>query len=209
MRAYLHRTPSLLKRLYPHRLWHKSRSEMNLYLSFDDGPIPELTPWVLDKLKEFDAQATFFMVGQNVERYPQIARRVQDEGHAIGNHTHRHLNASRSRIGEYLRDVEEAHQTFQKVLGNPVNLFRPPYGRLSSEFARHLTHYKIVMWDVLSGDFDPSLKPESCLQATIKASAPGSIVVLHDNVKSEQTLKAVLPALLTHFRNEGYTFSAL
>ena len=209
IKGYLHQTPSLLSRLYPNRLWHKSRENPTLYLSFDDGPIPELTPWVLDTLKSFGAKATFFMVGQNVERYPQLALRVQEEGHSIGNHTHRHLNASQSRLDEYLHDVEEANQTLQKVLGQPVNLFRPPYGRLSSRFAQHLPHYTIVMWDVLSGDFDPTLRPEACLHATIKASAPGSILVLHDNIKSEQKLKAVLPALLAHFQNEGYTFSAL
>jgi peptidoglycan/xylan/chitin deacetylase (PgdA/CDA1 family) len=209
IKGYLHRTPSLLCRLYPNRLWHKNRTEKTLYLSFDDGPIPELTPWVLDTLKAFEAKATFFMVGQNVERYPHIALRVQQEGHSIGNHTHRHLNASQASFDEYLNDIQEADLAFKKVLGRPANLFRPPYGRLPSRFAQGLPDYSIVMWDVLSGDFDSSLKEEDCLQATIKASSPGSIVVLHDNLKSEQKLRVVLPGLLAHFKHQGYSFSAL
>jgi peptidoglycan/xylan/chitin deacetylase (PgdA/CDA1 family) len=209
MKAYLHKTPGLFSRLYPGRIWHKSRAERTLYLSFDDGPIPELTPWVLNTLKEFEAKATFFMVGQNVERYPQLAQRVKEEGHSIGNHTHRHLKASQHRLEDYLTDIKEAGNTFQRVLGSPVQLFRPPYGRLPSQYAKQLKEYSIVMWDVLSGDFDPDLSATRCLEASIKASQPGSILVFHDNVKSTATLKAVLPSFLQYYKDRGFSFSAL
>ncbi|MBL7795539.1 MAG: polysaccharide deacetylase family protein [Saprospiraceae bacterium] len=201
---YLVKTPKLVQALWPTCLWYIPTRENVLYLTFDDGPIPEVTPWVLNTLLEYNARATFFCVGENVERNPDIFRRLLAEGHSAGNHTHNHLNGWDTETTRYLHNVRHCARLVQS------NLFRPPYGRLRPQQRAFLErHYKIVFWDVLSGDFDPNLTAEQCLQNIVENARPGSIIVLHDSLKTVAKLRYVLPAMLEHFSALGYRFEAI
>lgn len=201
---YLIKTPKLVQALMPAYVWHISTSEKILFLTFDDGPIPEVTPWVLETLRRFNAKATFFCVGENVERHPAVFRQVLDEGHSVGNHTHNHLNGWSTENLPYFHNVRHCARLVKS------NLFRPPYGRLlPSQRAFLERHYRIVMWDVLSGDFDPGLSPEQCLENVMGGAQPGSIIVLHDSVKTDAKLRIILPLLLEGLSEAGYRFEAL
>jgi peptidoglycan/xylan/chitin deacetylase (PgdA/CDA1 family) len=202
--VFLVRPPILLKKLYPSLLWKVNTQEKEVYLSFDDGPHPEITPWVLDVLNDFQAKAIFFCVGENVERYPDVYRRILDEGHYCGNHTNNHLNGWNSDSAVYLKSVAACARLVH------TNFFRPPYGRLKNTQAKRISrHYRIVMWDVLSGDFDRTITPEKCLENTLHYSRPGSIVVFHDSLKARKNLFSVLPLYLTEMKNRGYRFPLL
>jgi peptidoglycan-N-acetylglucosamine deacetylase len=199
---YMTKTPQIVKRLFPAFFWQDDTVEKVLYLTFDDGPIPEITPWVLEQLAAFDAKATFFCVGDNVQKHPDIFAQVVAAGHTVGNHTMHHRNGWNTDYASYLHDVAACRE----FVG--TNWFRPPYGRITpgqSQALRALD-YRIVMWDVLSGDFDPKLDPEDCLQEVIGASEAGSIIVFHDSVKSFDRLKVALPGVLSHFKDLGYRF---
>lgn len=201
---YLAKTPAIIQRLWPGYTWRIPTTERVLYLTFDDGPIPVVTPWVLDTLKQYHAKATFFCVGENVQRHPDIFQRILSEGHSVGNHTHQHLNGWKTDVGVYLNNVRQCAGLV------PGNLFRPPYGRLRSEQAKALkTNYQIIMWDVLSGDFDRSIEPQKCLDNITRNSKPGSIVVLHDSLKAERNLRYALPALLDFFAAKEWRFVCL
>ena len=204
---FLHKTPSILQKLYPTLVWRINSPEKVLYLTFDDGPIPELTPWVLDTLVEFQAKATFFCVGHNVEKHPEVFQRILDEGHAVGNHTFHHLNGWKTDATEYLKDSLKADEAMEGFVQTP--LFRPPYGRITQKQRQQHRHKKIVMWDVLSGDFSQKLSKEQVLAKSVKHSRPGSIIVFHDNLKAEKNLKYALPAYLDHFSQLGYIFESL
>lgn len=206
---YLHYTPRIVQWLYPGFTWHKSRKEKTIYLTFDDGPVPEITPFVLEQLKEYGAKATFFCVGGNVGRHPEVLQQLQSEGHRIGNHTDHHLKGTHSSVQAYREDVERCRQKLQEA-GIASNLFRPPYGRIRRAQARQLLPaYEIVMWDVLSADYDRKLSPEKCLQQSIRHTRNGSIVVFHDSVKAWKNVSWVLPRYLAHFASRGYTFKSL
>jgi peptidoglycan/xylan/chitin deacetylase (PgdA/CDA1 family) len=201
---YLVKTPRLVQTLMPGYTWRLPTAENVLYLTFDDGPIPEVTPWVLDSLRDYDARATFFCVGENVQRYPELFERVLADGHSVGNHTHNHLNGWHTDHAEYVRNVRRC----ARVVASP--LFRPPYGRLLPRQRAFLErHFRIVMWDVLSGDFDPELSPERCLANVIENAVGGSITVFHDSRKAEARLRYALPRVLEHFAARGYRFEAL
>ena len=175
---YFIKTPWWLKKAYPSRVWDLSTSEKNIYLTFDDGPHPVATPFVLDELKKYNAKATFFCIGRNVLEQPAIYERIITEGHSIGNHTQHHLNGWEMPDYLYVKDVTVAAQYIQS------DLFRPPYGRLKSSQAKQLKDYKIIMWDVLSGDFDESISNEQCLKNVMENTVPGSIIVFHDSEKA-------------------------
>ena len=194
---YFVRTPGIIQSLFAGLIWKIANSK-KVYLTFDDGPIPEATPWVLDVLKEKGIKATFFCVGDNVLKYPEIYKRILDEGHSVGNHTFNHLNAWKTDKIEYSNNVEKAADLIQS------SLFRPPYGKLSPGVVKRLKErYDIIMWDVLSGDFDTSLAPEDCLK-NVKANAKeGSIIVFHDSIKAIDTLKFVLPRVISFFEEKG------
>ena len=175
-----------------------------IYLTFDDGPIPELTPWVLDTLKAHGAQATFFCIGSNIQKHPEIFTRIKAEGHGIGNHTFSHLKGWDTERFAYLRDTLRC----QQLTG--TGLFRPPYGRITMGQARAIARrFKLVFWDVLSEDFDVRLEPQPCLNNVLYRAKRGSIVVLHDNLLSEERMRYVLPRTLEHFAREGYHFPVL
>lgn len=196
--TYLHRS------VFKHALWKINTEQKNIYLTFDDGPIPELTEWVLDVLKEYDVKATFFCVGENIQKNPLIFQRILKEGHQVGNHTFNHLKGWRTSLDNYIANVTQCQQ-FTKT-----NLFRPPYGRITiKQYKQLLSNYKIVFWDVLTHDYSNKISSESCLKNTIKYTRSGSIVVFHDNVKAEKNLKYVLPKYIDHFLKLNYKFVSL
>lgn len=201
---YLVKTPQFIQKLFPGFTWRIPSDEKILYLTFDDGPIPEVTPWVLGQLQQYGAQATFFCVGDNILKNPEIFAQILAEGHSVGNHTFNHLNGWATDNAQYLLNVRRcAHQV-------KTDLFRPPYGRLLPRQAAFLQrHYRITMWDVLSGDFDPAITPGECLSNVLKNAGQGSIVVLHDSLKAWQNLQYVLPRVLEYFTKEGYRFQRL
>jgi peptidoglycan/xylan/chitin deacetylase (PgdA/CDA1 family) len=198
---YLVRPPFLLKNLYREMLWRVRTKEKIIFLSFDDGPHPEITGWVLDQLKVHDAKAIFFCVGENVQRYPEMYARILAEGHLTGNHTHNHLNGWNSDSRVYLKNLVSCSHLVH------TSFFRPPYGRLKKSQAERIRkHFTIVMWDVLSGDFDHATTPEKCLDNTLKYSREGSVVVFHDSVKARENLVYVLPRYLEEMKRSGYRF---
>ncbi len=208
-RLYFIKTPWWLKKLFPKRIWHINTEEKNIYLSFDDGPHPYATPFVLDILKQYDAKATFFCIGKNVIEFPEIYKRIIDEGHCVGNHTHHHLNGWKTNTETYLADIEEAGKYIQS------NLFRPPYGRLRSNQAKQISSVpgngpsKIVMWDVLSGDFDKRISKEKCLKNVINRARAGSIIVFHDSEKAFDKLQYTLPQVVKEFSSQKFLFKSL
>ncbi|WP_420385759.1 polysaccharide deacetylase family protein [Roseivirga sp.] len=203
------KTPFIAPYVYPGLLWKVKTVEKVLYLTFDDGPIPELTEWVLSQLEQHQAKATFFCVGENIIKHPQIYRSILSAGHSVGNHTQHHLNGKKTEATQYLSDVEDCDQVMTNA-GSTTSLFRPPYGRLTNVQRKTLLQQKtIVMWDVLTQDYDQSINPELILKKSIAATSKGSIIVFHDNLKAEHNLKAVLPQYLQHFSSLGYRFDAL
>ena len=178
-----------------------------LYLSFDDGPHPEVTPFVLEELKKYGARATFFCIGKNVKEYPQIYKRVLVEGHRVGNHTQNHLNGWKVGDKKYIDNIQAAAERIDS------DLFRPPYGRIGVFQSKLLRaapfHYKIVMWEVLSGDFDRSIDAKKCAQNVLRHARPGSIVVFHDSEKAFDRLRDALPVVLKHFSELGYRFEVI
>ena len=201
---YLIKTPKFIQNLFPNFTWKIPSQDKTLYLTFDDGPIPEVTPWVVDLLAQYNAKATFFCVGDNVQKHPDVFEQVIDAGHSIGNHTHNHLNGWTSENIEYFHNVRHCAHLVDSIL------FRPPYGRLRPKQAQFLQrHYRIIMWDVLSGDFDPKLSNEQCLANVIQHSKNGSIIVFHDSLKAKEKLEYVLPKVLEHFQALGYQFEKL
>ncbi len=202
---YLTKTPDFVQNMFPNLIWKmENRGHKNLYLTFDDGPIPEITPWVLDELEKYNAKATFFCVGENVKKHRAIYDRISSMGHVVGNHTYNHLSGWSTSNMDYFRNVRYCDDLIDS------KLFRPPYGRLKNKQAIYLSRkYKVVMWDVLSGDFDPKLSREDCLQNVISKSTSGSIIVFHDSLKAKDKLEYVLPKVLKHFSKQGYTFKNL
>ena len=204
---YFVKTPFWLQRLFPRRIWEMSRAEKKIFLSFDDGPHPEHTGFVLDELKKYNALATFFCIGNNVKQYPEMFQRIIDEGHAIGNHTQNHINGKKAEDREYINEVTEAAQ----YIDSP--LFRPPYGRLTRFREKLLSGmkppYQIIMWTVLSGDFDPSGSCENCFENILFKAGNGSIVVFHDSEKAAEKMRYALPKVLQSFSNKGFSFEKI
>ena len=209
---YFHHTPTLLSLLYPSLVWHKSRKEKTVFLTFDDGPVPEVTDFVLECLTAYKALATFFCVGENIARYPHIFKKVIAKGHSVGNHTYNHVNGWKTPLADYVENISLCadalgHHT-KKAL--PSGLFRPPYGRMTRKQIAALNgQYNIIMWDVLSGDFDQRLSREQCLAKTLKYTGNGSIVIFHDSYKAADNLEYALPRLLDHLASKGYLFKPL
>lgn len=205
---YFVKTPWWLKRIYPFYTWSIPTKQKVLYLTFDDGPHPSITPVVLRELKKYNALATFFCIGKNVLAFPEVYKQILDEGHSVGNHTQNHLNGWKTPTAVYMQDIAEASNYIDS------NLFRPPYGRITLFQAKNLSaamkgkNAKVIMWDVLSADFD-SISNEQSLQIVLFRSSPGSIIVFHDSEKAFQKLNYILPRILHHFSNKGFSFAAL
>ena len=204
---YLVKTPRLLKKLYPQLTWDMPTGNRCIYLTFDDGPIPIVTPWVLNILQQYNAKATFFCIGDNVSKHPDEFKQLKNAGHAIGNHTYNHLKGWDTDDKTYLQNFLLADEQLH------ANLFRPPYGRIKRSQIKLLKQAKpdldIIMWDVLSGDFDVNLQPERCLQNVIKHTKDSSIVVFHDSIKAFGRLQYVLPRAMEYWSKEGYNFNPL
>ena len=204
---YSVKTPWWLKLLYKNCIWHIKSTEKVIFLTFDDGPHPSITPFVLDELKKYNAKATFFCIGKNVLQHGNICSRITTEGHQIGNHTHNHLNGWKTKDTIYLENVAEA----KKYIDSP--LFRPPYGKIRKFQLQQLGTPKFqlhaIMWSVLSGDFDKKISPEKCLNNVIKHTTSGSIVVFHDSEKAFERLAYALPIVLKYFSEKGYRFEKI
>ncbi|UZR92836.1 polysaccharide deacetylase family protein [Chondrinema litorale] len=200
------------KVLYPTLTWSRYNKDKTIYLTFDDGPIPEMTPEILDLLKTYNAKATFFCVGDNIQKHPEIYQRILKEKHSTGNHTFNHLNGWNTPDTNYFENVNLCNSIIDKyaVKDNCSKLLRPPYGRIKQSQIKQLkAKYEIIMWDVLTGDFAASISPESCLNKAIKYTESGSIVVFHDNLKAKKNLDYALPRYLEHFTQAGYSFKGL
>jgi peptidoglycan/xylan/chitin deacetylase (PgdA/CDA1 family) len=197
---YLFKTPKIIKALFSSLQW--DNVEDKVLLTFDDGPTPELTTYILHELKKHNVKAVFFCVGENVKKYPTLYQQILNDGHLVGNHTMNHLNAWKTKDDEYLKNTKEASRYIKS------NLFRPPYGKLSKRKIKLLQskNYKIMMWSVLTGDFDAKLTKEKCLRNTLRSLKKNSIVVLHDNVKSTNNMKFVLEYLLENKKQLNIKF---
>ena len=201
---YLVKSSYFIKKYYSNFIWKITTTEKIIYLTFDDGPTPEITEWTLATLKSFNAKATFFCVGSNVVKYPEIFQQIISEGHAVGNHTHHHLNGWHTNNEDYLRNIKKC----EKVVTS--NLFRPPYGRIKkSQYELIKEEYQVIMWDVLSGDFDSKTTPEKCLSNIIDNTTEGAIIVFHDSLKAASNLKYTLPKVLEYFVEQGYRFEVI
>lgn len=188
----------------PQLIWRLPNSGKTIFLTFDDGPIPEVTPWVLDQLEKYKAKASFFCVGENIERNPDIYQMILNSSHTVCNHTHNHLSGWSTCTKDYIDNVDKASQFISS------SFFRPPYGRLTpAKFKALKEKYQIVMWDVLSGDFDPYISPEDCLNNVIRNAQSGSIIVFHDSIKSQKNLEYTLPRMLEYFSALNYNFENL
>lgn len=204
---YLTYSPFWLQWFYPTLTWHKNRKEKIIYLTFDDGPIPVVTPYVLNTLKKFNAQATFFCIGENINKYPEIFSEVISEGHTIGNHTNSHLKGWNTRVDDYLNNIRKCAEF------TGIRLFRPPYGRIKKSqitaINKQFPETEIVMWDVLSGDFDQTISAQTCISNVLKNTRNGSIIVFHDSIKAFGRLEQSLPIILEKLSAQGFVFRKL
>ena len=218
------KTPLVAKKIFPNYIWDISTNEKVIYLTFDDGPTPEITSWTLNVLKQYNAKATFFCIGNNIEKHPEIFQNVLNDGHAIGNHTQNHIKGWQTKTKDYLKNIENAHSVFRASISKAeknseiknqqsliVNLFRPPYGQIKPKQGRKLINlgYKIIMWDVLSYDWDDNVPKETCLNNVIENTTDGSIIVFHDSVKASKNMQYALPKVLEYFSEKGFAFKAL
>ncbi|HVX50350.1 MAG TPA: polysaccharide deacetylase family protein [Chitinophagaceae bacterium] len=201
------KTPWWLKKIYPSLTWDIPAHDREIYLTFDDGPHETATPFVLNLLKQYNAKATFFCIGSNVVKNPAIYGDMLLQGHTAGNHTYNHLNGWKTPDKDYIDNIALAAKPIHS------GLFRPPYGRISRFQAKLLQQgshpFKIIMWTVLSGDFDTGISPQQCLHNVTKHAKPGSIIVFHDSAKAYQRLAYALPRALDYFSKEGYIFKAV
>ncbi|MBZ9629986.1 polysaccharide deacetylase family protein [Salegentibacter sp. LM13S] len=241
MNPFFIKYPSILRILYPNRIT-QIKEEKSIYLTFDDGPVPKITPWVLAELEKYDAKATFFCIGDNVRKNPKIFQLLITEGHSLGNHTFNHLNGWKNKTNAYVENVLKAEEILlenrtenrdnrdqnresgtkikesrRRALENAkpetINqkFFRPPYGKIKNSQATELVklNYRIVMWDVLSGDFDERISEEKCFKNVIQNASAGSTVVFHDSQKAFKNLKYTLPKVLEYYAEKGFNFKAL
>ncbi|WP_456377131.1 polysaccharide deacetylase family protein [Lutibacter sp.] len=222
MKPYLVKTPNFIKFLFRNWIWSFSKKEKALYLTFDDGPTPEITEWTLNLLNTYNAKATFFCIGKNVEKHPHIYQKILENSHTIGNHTNNHLNGRKTEILAYIENIKICSKHFKNNLKsktkNPTlstietaKLFRPPYGKLKLKQSKMIRRkgFKIIMWDVLSADFDTSISKEKCLENVIRNTENGSILVFHDSIKASEKLKFVLPKILEYYSEKGFVFKQI
>jgi peptidoglycan/xylan/chitin deacetylase (PgdA/CDA1 family) len=198
------KTPRILKWAYPNCIWQIPNKENAVYLTFDDGPTPEVTPWVLKQLEQYNAKATFFLIGNNVALYPEIVEQIKTAGHSIGNHSYNHENGWETDDQTYFNSMARTDE----LLG--VDLLRPPYGRIKKSQIKVLKEkYKIIMWDVLSADWMPENAPQKCITNVLENVKSGSIIVFHDSQKAWPNLKVALPEVLRRLSQRGFSFKAV
>jgi len=211
MKSYWVKTRWFIKKVFPGFVWDVPSEQKTVYLTFDDGPIPEITQWVLDILQKHNIKATFFCIGDNIEKHPHIFQKVIDEGHTIGNHTFNHINGWNTPDAAYLQNVEECRLSIIKGVRTDAKLFRPPYGKIKPSQATAVKKmgYKIIMWDVLSADFDTTITPEQCLQNVIKNATNGSVIIFHDSIKAFTNLEYALPGVIEYLKKNGFSFGTI
>jgi len=213
MKPYFVKTPSLIQKMFFNYCWKINTNKKEIYLTFDDGPIPKITPWVLTVLEKYNAKATFFCVGENIKKHPEIFQNIVKKRHSIGNHTYNHLQGWKTNTKKYVNNVEKTNEIIKSKIKNPSNskLFRPPHGKLKPSQTKFLlqNEYKIIMWDVLSADFDSTITGKKCVKNVINTASEGSIIVFHDSEKAFPNLKYALPKVLEYFAKKGYCFKAL
>jgi peptidoglycan/xylan/chitin deacetylase (PgdA/CDA1 family) len=200
----LFKTPRLVETLFSSKTWGFSRSEKAVYLTFDDGPDPQITSWILDFLQEKRLKATFFCVGENVLKHPEIFERIKREGHSVGNHSMNHVKGTETTFKSYIQNIEEANELIQS------KLFRPPYGRMTLRQTIALKKdYQIIMWSWLSNDFNKKISSEEILKKATKQIRNGDIIVLHDNHKTAERIQLILPQLIQILRDKGLDFKRI
>ena len=198
------RPPLLVRLLYKDAVWQIPEKEKNVYLTFDDGPIPEVTPWVIEQLDQYKAKATFFCVGKNVEQHREIFAKLIDQGHSVGNHTYSHFNGWKTKREDYLEDVEKCQHLVNS------KLFRPPYGKISFRQLKEVKQsYQVILWSISTLDFDKKETPKNCLNRIKKYLRPGSIIVMHDSLKAEKNLKRFLPGALEYISSKGFNLKSI
>ncbi|MEL4308799.1 polysaccharide deacetylase family protein [Joostella sp. CR20] len=212
MKTYIAKAPKLLKLARKSLVWDIKTDKKEVFLTFDDGPTPEVTEFVLAELKKYQAKATFFCIGKNIVNHPEVFEKVKTEGHSIGNHTHNHFNCAKHSHEAYIENIKLTEDILSNHNCNTTQkLFRPPYGRISFKATKTIQQkgFKIIMWDVISGDFDTNISAEKCTSNVLNNVQPGSIVIFHDSVKAFPRLKETLPTVLSTLQNQGYSFSAI
>lgn len=214
MKFYWTKNPTFIRRLFYNQVWRIPNRDHKIYLTFDDGPIPEVTEWVLEILKKNNIKATFFCIGDNIKKFPHIFQKVISEGHTVGNHTFNHLDGWKTTTKDYIQNTDKCLEYFK--LHTPASyrnctLFRPPYGKIKPTQSIKLRKlgYKIIMWDVLSADFDQTISPQKCLENATKNVKSGSIIVFHDSNKAYENLKYALPLTIKILKEKGFSFDVI
>jgi peptidoglycan-N-acetylglucosamine deacetylase len=222
---FIHKTNFLMRALYPNFLWRIPTEKKEIFITFDDGPVPEITEFVLEELEKFKAKATFFCIGGNIVKYPEIFQKIVNQQHTIGNHTLNHLRGWETEDGIYFDNFKKCDEiivdrcsmgevrnsaTSHRTKKTEIRLFRPPFGRIKRSQAKEiLKSHEIVMWDVLTGDYDQSLSKERVLSKSLQYTEQGSIVLFHDSIKASKNMVHALPKFLQHFSDQGFTFKSL
>lgn len=204
MFSFIEHPPRFFRKFFPYAFWYCPQSKKTIFLTFDDGPIPEVTPWVLDVLKKYDIKATFFMVGDNVRKHPDVFNMVKEAGHCIGNHTFNHVQGFKMSTENYVANVEKADDYIHSPL------FRPPHGQFFKRLWKALSpKYKIVLWDVVTRDYNQKLSGEYVLNVVKRFARNGSVIVFHDSLKSEERLRYALPKAIEWLLEQGYRFDVV
>ena len=211
MKLHWVKTHWTIKKLFSNYIWDVPNSENKVYLTFDDGPTPEITQWTLNQLKNYNSKATFFCIGDNIRKYPEVFKEVVKDGHSIGNHTFNHLNGWKTNTQDYIENAKLFEKEYYKRSNENCQLFRPPYGKIKPSQSKILRRmgYKIIMWDVLSVDFDITITPEQCLENVLQNVKSGSIIVFHDSVKAFANLEYALPRTLEFLKQKGFVCAEL
>jgi peptidoglycan/xylan/chitin deacetylase (PgdA/CDA1 family) len=215
MKFYWIKTSWIIKKIFSNYIWDVSNTtkDTTVYLTFDDGPIPEITEWVLNELKKHQVKATFFCIGENIDKNPEIFNKVISEGHVTGNHTFNHLNGWKTATADYIENTKRCEESIKKNSPNNLRstIFRPPYGKIKTSQSRKIRKlgYKIIMWDILSSDFDQTISQEQCLENVLSNLRPGSIIVFHDSAKAFKNLAYVLPKTLLYLKENNFKYGVL
>ena len=213
MKFYWIKTHWIVKKLFHNFIWDVSSEKKTVYLTFDDGPIPEVTHWVLKELHKYDVKATFFCIGDNIDKHPEIFKKVIADGHSLGNHTFNHLNGWKTPNSSYLENVKKCEEIIylNSNVATKSKIFRPPYGKITMSQSKAIRDlgYKIIMWDVLSADFDINISTEKCLNNVLSNIESGSIIVFHDSIKAFKNLEFVLPKTLEYLKDNNFNCEVL